>query len=367
MQSEIPMPYIIDGHNLIHYLDDIELDDPHDEAKLVIKIRGFCARTRKKCVVVFDEGLPGGTSSLSTHSVKVVFAASRQSNADRIIRERIRLARDVKGWIVITSDNEILDAARQVGMRGIKCADFAEMLLRPVREKLDRGEQPHVMVSEAEVEEFLDLFSVDDSSDESDIELADMPSESPVIESKQDKPTVSKPVSKKSTAPSKVRIDNSNAGRVRQSEQEIEQWLEIFGEESNREPTEKAAKIVSRESRKQPQEAQPAKSKKSKAAQPSDAVANENLKQSDLLLPRNTVDAWMNVFGETDDEIEATDPAPQRSDPSKQGRYKDKDGKRQPLVHKGMATSDEVFLNAGEVDAWMDVFGVTDTDEEDDE
>ena len=34
------MPYIIDGHNLIHYLDDIQLDDPHDEAKLALKLRG---------------------------------------------------------------------------------------------------------------------------------------------------------------------------------------------------------------------------------------------------------------------------------------------------------------------------------------
>lgn len=349
------MPYIIDGHNLIHYLDDIELDDPHDEAKLVIKIRGFCARTRKKCVVVFDEGLPGGISSLSTPSVKVIFAASRQSNADRIIRERIRLTHDVKGWIVVTSDNEILDEARNVGMRGLKCANFAEMLLRPTREKLDRSEQPNLMVSEAEVEEFLALFGEDDTSDESDIELPEMPTETPVIESKQDKPTVPK-----STAAPQVRTDNSNARQVRQSEQEVEQWLEIFGEESNREPTEKAAKITPRGSSTQSKKAK----KPAQPSKPSEAVANENLKESDLLLPKNTVDAWMGVFGEEDDEQEATDPAPQRSDPSKQGRYKNKDGKRQPSVHKNMATSDEVFLNAGEVDAWMDVFGVSDEDDE---
>src|SRR5215203_1324288 len=174
------MPYIIDGHNLIHYLDDIQLDDPHDEAKLVLKLRGFCARTRKKCVVIFDEGLPGGISSMSTPSVKVVFASSRQSNADRIIRERIRLTTDVKGWVIVSSDNEILDEARGVGMRGIKGAEFADMLLRPTKAKLDRGEQPHVMVSEAEIKEFLALFGVDDTTDETEIELPVIPGELPI-------------------------------------------------------------------------------------------------------------------------------------------------------------------------------------------
>jgi hypothetical protein len=336
------MPYIIDGHNLIHYLDDIKLDDPHDEAKLVIKLRGFCARTRKKCVVIFDEGLPGGTSSLSTPSVKVVFAASRQTNADRIIRERIRLTRDVNGWIVVSSDNEILDEARAVGMKGLKCADFAAMLLRPLRTRLDRSENPHVIVSEAEVLEFLKLFGVDDT-DESDVELPVIPGELPVAAA------IAPP---ENPAP-QVQVENSNAPQVRQVADDVDGWLEIFGEEPNREPTEKAAKITPR-----------GVQKKSKKVQPAEASANENLKESELMLPKNTVDAWMQVFGAEDKEREPTDPNPQRFVPSLQGRFKNKDGKREPTVHKRMATSDEIFLNAGEVDAWMEVFGVTDEDEE---
>ena len=335
------MPYIIDGHNLIHYLDDIQLDDPHDEAKLVIKLRGFCARTRKKCVVIFDEGLPGGTSSLSTPSVKVVFAASRQSNADRIIRERIRLTRDVKGWIVVSSDNEILDEARAVGMKGLKCADFADMLMRPLRNKLDRSENPHVIVSEAEVLEFLQLFGVDDT-DESDVELPIIPGELPVAAA-IDSPAHDNP------AP-QTRAENNPTPPVAD---DVDGWLEIFGEEPNREPTEKAAKITPRDVQKKP-----------KKGQPSEASADENLKESDLMLPKNTVDAWMKVFGAEDKEREPTDPNPQRFVPSMQGRFKNKDGKREPTVHKRMATSDEIFLNAGEVDAWMDVFGVTDEDDE---
>jgi hypothetical protein len=349
------MPYIIDGHNLIHYLDDIQLDDPHDEAKLVLKLRGFCARTRKKCVVIFDEGLPGGISSLSTPSVKVVFASSRQSDADRIIRERIRLTTDVKGWVIVSSDNEILDEARGVGMRGIKCADFADMLLRPTKAKLDRGEQPHVMVSEAEIKEFLALFGVDDITDETEIELPPIPGELPIAPV-----SAPQPVKPKSELPKPPARDIQ--ARKKALAADVEQWLEIFGEEPVRPPTEKAAKIKPRRGGNLP-DAEQAEAP-AQPAKPVEAAANESLKQSDLLLSSNTVDAWMEVFGEADKEREATDPDPARFEPSKQGRFKDASGKRQPNVHKRMATSEDIYLNPGEVDAWLDVFGVSEDDED---
>ena len=54
------MPILIDGHNLIGRLPDLRLDDPDDEAKLVLRLRAYAARTRKRITVVFDQGLPGG-------------------------------------------------------------------------------------------------------------------------------------------------------------------------------------------------------------------------------------------------------------------------------------------------------------------
>ena len=60
------MAYLIDGHNLIGQLPDLSLNDPNDEAKLVQKLIGFAARQQKRVVVVFDSGLPGGKSRLST-------------------------------------------------------------------------------------------------------------------------------------------------------------------------------------------------------------------------------------------------------------------------------------------------------------
>ena len=59
------MPLLIDGHNLIGrgQLPGLRLDDPDDEAKLVTRLRAYCARARKRATVVFDRGLPGGRHS----------------------------------------------------------------------------------------------------------------------------------------------------------------------------------------------------------------------------------------------------------------------------------------------------------------
>ena len=42
------MHYLIDGHNLIAHLADIDLEDPNDEVKLVLMMRGWAAAGRKR-------------------------------------------------------------------------------------------------------------------------------------------------------------------------------------------------------------------------------------------------------------------------------------------------------------------------------
>jgi predicted RNA-binding protein with PIN domain len=152
------MPYLIDGHNLIARLPDIDLEDPNDEAKLVDKLKGFVARDRKKCTVVFDGGLPGGVSTMSTGSVKVIFAASQHTNADNVIKERIRKIPDARNWTIVSSDNEVLDFARQHKMKAQTSAEFAQTLQRKPRIKDSRGEALHVQVPKDEVDEWLNIF-----------------------------------------------------------------------------------------------------------------------------------------------------------------------------------------------------------------
>jgi predicted RNA-binding protein with PIN domain len=152
------MPYLIDGHNLISYLPDISLDDPDDEGKLVTKLKGFAARVRKKIIVVFDNGLPGGESKMSNHSVKVIFASSKRTNADNVIKERIRAQKNPVTWTVVSSDHEVLNVAKQHRMKAMPCPEFATLLRRPVRPKTDPSEATNPYLSPEEVDEWMQLF-----------------------------------------------------------------------------------------------------------------------------------------------------------------------------------------------------------------
>lgn len=163
------MGYLIDGHNLIGQLPDLSLADPNDEAKLVQKLMGFSARTGKHCVVIFDGGLPGGWSSLSTRPVEVIFA-SPGITADRVMHERIRATRDPGQWIVVSNDREVLAAAQARRMKTLRSADFAPQLQgaaagtkappAPGRSSAveDAGSAANPYVSPAEIEQWLSVF-----------------------------------------------------------------------------------------------------------------------------------------------------------------------------------------------------------------
>lgn len=157
------MPYLIDGHNLIGKMPDISLDDPNDEAMLVQRLIAFNARTRKKCVVVFDHGVPGGLSRMSTKQVQVVFAAAK-SSADFVMIERIGRAADKTQWTVVSSDHDVLSAARRNRMAVLSAADFAALLDKPqaaAPAEVDPGEAADVQMTADDVDGWLTFFSQD--------------------------------------------------------------------------------------------------------------------------------------------------------------------------------------------------------------
>ena len=148
------MPTLIDGHNLIGRLPDIRLDDPDDEAKLVLKLRTYCARTRKRVTVVFDHGLPGGKShELSGGGVTTVFASTGRT-AVGILCERIRRSQNPRGLIVVTSDREVIADAHAHGARVVRSEEFADQLLRVPSAPAKKD----VSLTDSEVADWMALF-----------------------------------------------------------------------------------------------------------------------------------------------------------------------------------------------------------------
>jgi hypothetical protein len=147
---------LIDGHNLIGQMVDIDLGDPDDEAQLVDRLRQFARSGRHQVTVVFDGGAPGETPDLSGPLVKVVFAPAGRE-ADQVIIRRLKAIRDRQAWLVVTSDREILAAAAARHLRTESSESFAARLGAPPPDPAtpDPRERPP---SEAEVEMWLRRF-----------------------------------------------------------------------------------------------------------------------------------------------------------------------------------------------------------------
>ncbi len=156
------MPYLIDGHNLIHALPDIDLEDDHDEVKLVQRLRGFFGRINKKAEVIFDHGLPGGVNAdLSNSQVKVAWAAAHHSNADAVIKRRVKKHRDPGQLIVVSSDHEVLNAAATRGARTMTSQQFADFMRETLAAAAEQDRSGDVQLSASEVDEWLRLFGGD--------------------------------------------------------------------------------------------------------------------------------------------------------------------------------------------------------------
>ncbi len=153
------MPYLIDGHNLIGALSNLTLNEENDEVKLVQMLRSFAIRNGKKCEVIFDCGLPGGRSRLSTSDVCVSFAHSGQEADSRLIR-RVQQLSNCSGWTLVSSDRRLRLAAQEVRMKQMNANDFARLLFAPLQEYRSQNvsnprEKP---LSKVEIEEWLEEF-----------------------------------------------------------------------------------------------------------------------------------------------------------------------------------------------------------------
>jgi hypothetical protein len=90
--------------------------------------------------------------------VEVVFAPTGR-NADRVLMERIRDARNPRGLTVVTSDREVIAAAERRRARVVRSEAFVEELEpSPVA---PGGAKEDVNLSADEVDQWLELFEKD--------------------------------------------------------------------------------------------------------------------------------------------------------------------------------------------------------------
>lgn len=153
------MNLLIDGHNLIGQTPGLRLDDPDDEAQLVLLLRSYAARHRKaQLVVIFDHGVYGHPQQLNGYGVSCYFARSPQ-DADSQILKRIQALTTPRAWTLISADRVLVQAAKARGVHVIDSRVFGMQLRRPRPRSGDaQAEKREQPLSDDELQEWLRLF-----------------------------------------------------------------------------------------------------------------------------------------------------------------------------------------------------------------
>jgi predicted RNA-binding protein with PIN domain len=119
------MPYLIDGHNLIPFMHGISLDQLDDEIRLIDILDAYFRRIRKKAVVFFDQGQPGGNPEIKRGFVTARFTRPPLI-ADQAIRNKLKQSGGAaRNFTVVSSDQEVASFAQHKGARAISSREFA--------------------------------------------------------------------------------------------------------------------------------------------------------------------------------------------------------------------------------------------------
>ena len=279
------MLYLIDGHNLIGKMPDIDLADPDDEEKLVHRLQSWAAGDRKRQVhVVFDSGEFGGISpQLSGLRVKVQYARLGRTADDELIRQLKRL-NNPQEYTLITSDREILDVARKRRVGYVLSEEFVTLMTLDAAERLapaevhpdiehDPGERPEIDVSTAEVEEWLQVF------------------DKPIPSTRQPPPAPSSPAkqAKRPRSPQEMKAD----GRL--SEEDLETWLAVFGETPPAPAPSLPNESTAVDSSKPTKPAKPDRTPRQKPSRPA-----SQQKYTEDKLAADEVNEWLDIFKNQD-------------------------------------------------------------------
>lgn len=220
------MHYLIDGHNLIAQLSDISLDDPHDEAKLVLRLRSWIAGgRRRKVTVIFDGGLPGGTwRYMSRGSLKALFATEGQT-ADALLVNRIHQAKNPSAHTLVTDDREILAVAKKRRMPYMTSQAFAQQLQKidtPLEagEAMDSPTEDKPVLEEGELDEWLAIFNtIPEPQDVDDPDYRNSPGKTG---------DQSKPLDSPEPLVSQREPTILKSGSRKLSSDEVDEWLALF-------------------------------------------------------------------------------------------------------------------------------------------
>jgi predicted RNA-binding protein with PIN domain len=156
------MPYLIDGHNLIGKIPTLSLDELDDEKELIQLLQNFCQAAVKDVEVYFDHSSSGHARASVHGRVTARFVRSGETADQAIARHLKRLGNRAANWTIVSSDKQVLAAAKRARAKTISSESFSKELFA---EQSSDGSTDSPEISHEEVEVWLKLFGDRDDSE----------------------------------------------------------------------------------------------------------------------------------------------------------------------------------------------------------
>jgi len=121
------MNYLIDGFN-VGFKDKtiagwLRKGDTERAIDLILRIVRQNVPKAGRIIVVFDGRKYVFNKPVGYSGIEIIFSEKPQS-ADDIIRQKLRSLSDITSWMVVSSDHEIINTAKDLGARFIRSEEF---------------------------------------------------------------------------------------------------------------------------------------------------------------------------------------------------------------------------------------------------
>lgn len=158
------MPYVIDGHNLLHSIQKMsEGSEQISDVQLCRIINEYLKFTRKKGEIVFDGTGPRDKSIFDNISNLEVLFAGLGTDADTVIENKIKANTAPRRLTVVSSDRRVQSAARARRATAVKALIFWNDLCKRLSHRKKTPKEPlakYKGLTESETEHWLKFFGL---------------------------------------------------------------------------------------------------------------------------------------------------------------------------------------------------------------
>jgi uncharacterized protein len=162
------MPIIIDGYNLLRFVQGLEQGESMSDVQLCMYIDKYLKLINDKGLMVFDGlGPPDKRGFDSLNRLEIIFSGQNKE-ADLVIENKIKLNTAARSLTIVSSDRRIRSAAMAKKANSLKSDEFWAELQKELNRKRpqkDPGEKQHGL-NEGETELWMKIFGLEDSDNE---------------------------------------------------------------------------------------------------------------------------------------------------------------------------------------------------------